>query len=470
MTEQLENDQVYAGPVKSFFVDMLTRDIELKDAVLDSLDNCIDGVTRQADGQGGDSYRGYYADITFDKNHFEISDNCGGIPIKLSEYAFRMGRPKSEELYKSKRTVGTYGIGMKRAIFKIGKECEIITSSEDANYKVNISQAWIEEEENWILPRKKTKKLLQENGTKIKIKKLNSSVSKQFSFKEGFEEDFISEVRNLYALIIQKGFAVKVNGKEITARPIKLLFEGIDSTRKRGELIRPFIYKTTKGDVDVFLAIGFTAPPPSTKELEEDAQERKYSSKDAGWTIICNDRVVLASDKSVLTGWGEAGVPNYHTQFIAISGIVVFSSDSARELPMTTTKRGVDANSEIYLTIKNKMREGLKLFTDFTNKWKGSEQQVKESLVKSVPLEINEIKARAGELKLQKTSRDRFGGQYKPKLPMPKVVKEVQNISFKRKIKEIELVKNYLFESPQNIKPSTVGEKCFDIILEEAKQ
>lgn len=33
-------------PTKEFFIDMLTRDIELNDAILDMLDNCLDGVVR----------------------------------------------------------------------------------------------------------------------------------------------------------------------------------------------------------------------------------------------------------------------------------------------------------------------------------------------------------------------------------------------------------------------------------------
>lgn len=37
-------ENVDAAPVKSFFVEMLTRDIALDDAILDLLDNCVDGI------------------------------------------------------------------------------------------------------------------------------------------------------------------------------------------------------------------------------------------------------------------------------------------------------------------------------------------------------------------------------------------------------------------------------------------
>ena len=36
-----------AKPTKAFFVNMLVRDIELKDALLDLLDNCVDGALRK---------------------------------------------------------------------------------------------------------------------------------------------------------------------------------------------------------------------------------------------------------------------------------------------------------------------------------------------------------------------------------------------------------------------------------------
>ncbi len=48
----------------------------------------------------------------------------------------------------------------------------------------------------------------------------------------------------------------------------------------------------------------------------DQEQEVRASRDDAGWTIVCNDRVVVHRDKSRLTGWGDGGVPSYHNQFI----------------------------------------------------------------------------------------------------------------------------------------------------------
>ena len=61
-----------ANPAKAFFVEMITRDIELQDAILDLLDNCVDGIRRSGKASGDKPFDGYYARITFSENEFVI--------------------------------------------------------------------------------------------------------------------------------------------------------------------------------------------------------------------------------------------------------------------------------------------------------------------------------------------------------------------------------------------------------------
>src|SRR5260370_11367284 len=97
MAKEKQNpyEPVDAAPVKSFSVYMLTRDIRLEDAILDLLDNCVDGILRSKAGKAAKEkktpYDGFWAEIKFDKGTFSISDNCGGIPWSLHQYAFTMG-------------------------------------------------------------------------------------------------------------------------------------------------------------------------------------------------------------------------------------------------------------------------------------------------------------------------------------------------------------------------------------------
>src|SRR5690348_9458536 len=97
-----EITSVRSTPAKSFFVSMLTRDIELADAILDLLDNCVDGALRSRTEEltAKDSLEEYWAHIDFDETMFRIEDNCGGIPWKLAkDYAFCLGRPEAAEEY-----------------------------------------------------------------------------------------------------------------------------------------------------------------------------------------------------------------------------------------------------------------------------------------------------------------------------------------------------------------------------------
>ena len=466
-----EYTPVSARPVKSFFVSMLTRDIKLEEAILDLLDNCVDGVLRatKSGRSRAKPYRGFWSEIRFDKRSFSIADNCGGIPWDLHEYAFRMGSAPDRKT-EVPGTVGVYGIGMKRAMFKIGESCVISTKNGRDSYEVRITPAWMSDEEEWDIPVSAAKAPATEDGTTIVVGDLRGGIQKRFSEDaKAFTAELERMVATHYAFIIDKGFEVRINGKPVKPRPTQLIFH---KGSGRAPAIRPFIFRAKTPDgVEVFLAVGFTRPIPSVDEVQGEQEEKKYSSLDAGWTVVCNDRAVLYCDRSELTGWGEAGVPRYHTQFIAISGIVEFRSDDASKLPTTTTKRGIDASSSLYLQTKNKMREGMRIFTDYTNRWKGRAEESKRQIEAGRPLLFEEIKHEARNLPFAPTTKSvPVGEQYKPALPLPaKLEPKKRRVSFVKDEEEVRIVGRYILRDP-DAEPSVVGEKCFDLVLKEAKR
>lgn len=466
------------APTKEFFVGMLTRDIELSDAILDLLDNCLDGVMRQKKSinnmKNSDYYSGFFSHISISKNSFIIEDNCGGIPKDVAEkYAFRMGRA-STKVDEGLPTVGIYGIGMKRAIFKIGKSAVVYTRNANDLYKVTIPEDWESNETEWDFPMNnlKDKQLLMSGGTKVAISNINPRIIEKWDTADKldvFVNDLIKSIQQSYSFIIQKGFEITINGQHITPLPIKLL---VDYKATGGTAsLKPFLYQQTFDDVNVSLAIGFYAPAPSPEEID-DENTLKRTTPDAGWTVICNDRVILYNDKSHLTGWGEAGIPKYHTQFIGIRGIVIFESTNPKNLPMTTTKRGIDTSSNIYAAVKDRMRQGLKMFTDYTNRWKGQNKQerVYSLAARSVPIESligpREKIEDSISVKFQSTKGAFI---FKPSLPKPKTDKPYRRICFSRSIEDINDIIEYLYDDREHpATPSQVGEKCFEFVLEQA--
>jgi len=465
----VEYAPVDASPVKAFFVSMLTRDISLEEAIMDLLDNCVDGILRAEKANGSKKpYEGHWAKITFDGKSFEISDNCGGIPWNLHDYAFHMGRVESRP-NEVKGTVGVYGIGMKRAIFKMGEKSVIETQNGKEAYQVRITPDWMHKEGEWLIPVNPLERRMKEDGTVVRVENLRPETAARFGGDaEAFGGDLERLISTHYAFIIDKGLSVTINKTEVKPRPTRLVFTK-NAGGRGSTAIRPFVFETRMNDVDVFLAVGFTRPIPSENEVLDLDEKRK--SVDAGWTILCNDRAVVYCDRSELTGWGEAGIPRYYTQFIAISGIVEFRSiDDASKLPTTTTKRGIDAASSLFLQVKNKMREGMRLFTDYTYKWKSLSEESKTHIDRGAHMSLPEIKAEARRIGLVATRSVIPGKQFKPTLPEPKRIDSgKRRISFVRDHEEVKTVSSHLFRD-ESRDASTVGEKCFDLILKEARK
>lgn len=451
-------------PTKRFFVDMLVRDIELKDALLDLLDNCVDGAIRSnkkdpaADPER--PYAGFRAEINFSETEFSISDNCGGIPLDIAKNsAFRLGRTElgqDDDL----PTVGLYGIGMKRAIFKLGHRCEVISNDGQDAFSVEISPEWMESDSDWELDIVNIEDVdTLQPGTTVRVSQLREGVSRSFGSAE-FETDFRRAAEAYYSYIIEKGFSVQINGTSVTSKKVRLLIEDSDAGSSRA--IAPYVYKRG-GDTDgvsILLTVGLYRPIPSEDEEERHLTGRA-SSEAAGWTIICNDRVVLHADKSRVTGWGEAGVPSYHSQFASIAGVVIFQSNDPELLPLTTTKRGVDGNSDLYLQVKDLMRDGMKVFTDFTNSWKKRPQERAE-------LQRNALAALPEELARKslpfKQVRKPIGGErHAPALPAPTTHTDAW-IRFSRPKSEIRAVSSILY-GHQDASPSDVGVACFERVL-----
>jgi hypothetical protein len=461
---------VHASPTKRFFIEMLTRDIDLSDAILDLLDNCVDGIQRSQKGHLNPEkpYSGYWAKINFSEKKFEIADNCGGIPLELAKkYAFMMGRPRDED-DSDIPTVGMYGIGMKRALFKMGKNSKVISQTGSTAFQVEINPSWLTDDSDWNLPFKKIENPFQHPGTKIVVDHLRDGISKIFTSdgSSSFKKTLIDLIGQHFSFIIKKGFKVYVNNEEVNCKPLTLLWS--DEQTRSEDRIAPYIYRANLGGVEITAVVGFYTSMMSSDELDEE-QITKRSKDDAGWTIICNDRVVVYNDKTRLTGWGEAGVPAYHSQFIGISGVVHFKSNDAWKLPVTTTKRGIDTASDIYLYIKDFMREGLKKYTNYTNTWKFDSETEKKisATARSMPLEmLLNMQPDKNWSKVHNRSNE-----HKLNLPLavPLAQDPKKQIRFTRQLSEIAEVSKYLFDD-SSVSPAEVGDACFGHILKKARK
>ena len=66
----------------------------------------------------------------------------------------------------------------------------------------------------------------------------------------------------------------------------------------------------------------------------------------------------------MLTGWGSNGERKFHHDFAFFKGYVFFESKNGDKLPLTTTKDGINFNSDIYQAILVKMQNEIKPLLD----------------------------------------------------------------------------------------------------------
>ena len=477
-TKKRPANTVDAEPTKRFFMEMLTRDIELSDAILDLIDNCIDGVHRitQDKTQNNKSpYNGFFCELKVSKNEFSIKDNCGGIPLTVAkEYAFKLGRDNQNMVDKNIATVGMYGIGMKRAIFKIGNSAEVISRHIDDFFKVSIPSDWISQKgwyfEYSMLKDSEIDKSLKKEGTLIKICDLHENIGSQFGNESGFIKNLSITIRQHYGYIIQQGFRIILNDEDIDALDLSLLTENNDNKSS----IKPFVYTNNINGVDIDIIIGFYRPLPSQEELD-NADEGYYApseTENAGITVICNDRIVLYCDRTYTTGWGDTPIPKYHTQFIAIAGVVHFRSKTPLDLPVTTTKRGLNTDAPIYLKIKERIKDGLKLYTGFTNNWKTKSterDEVFKNTVKFNALAPSFVRSASVVLTPIKSDNDKVALYQIPNLPKPPKAKKTDvAISFRRERDQVEEMRSYFFGTAKK-SAGEIGAWCFDEMFSQVE-
>jgi hypothetical protein len=461
----------FASPTKQFFVSMLTRDIDLRDAILDLLDNCVDGILRSTKPDLGVAkpYEGYKATIVLAADHFQIIDNCGGIPIDIAKkYAFAMGKREGAQDQGTSATVGMYGIGMKRAIFKLGTDA-LVESWADTGFVVEFTPEWMSSEGWTDLPvHELADGKLAERGTSITVMDLNSEVAA--SFKEPtWIDDFRKTVSQHYSIILEKGFSVLVgDGSKdpapITAEPFRLLQTAEDAGRR----IAPYIYAGKLGEVDVEIYAGLYRELLTAEEADRE-EETRGTTDDAGWTIACNDRVVVWKDKTRLTGWGEATVPNYHGQFIAITGIVLMKCEDPKKLPLTTTKRGIDAASNVYSEAKDLMREATKSLTSFTNRWKKFPEKLDSIYRASEYVDLPKLRAMPQSVPLAQLRKFPTMAKFEPTYPEPAEEKTHVVVKFEAAKSDVALLAKTYYGEDQAAKPGDIGREAFDREVRDAK-
>lgn len=348
MTTKLAN----AYPRKHFFLEMFTRDISLEDCILYLIDNSIDGLVRSRKVDitsfllnGGAAAHAapkplVRIDVSYSEKEFKIEDTCGGIDRKYAlEEVFNFGHAAGV----TGGALGVYGIGLKRAIFKIGNHFEMESKTPKEGFSIDLDvKKWSEKDEkldDWRIPLTFASGAASEAkaGTKIKISDLRPEVVMRIN--DGvLASRLYSTISQTYGLFLGRYVEIRLNNK--TVEPFHIPIGKSSEVQAAHDEFQ-------EGDVSVKLFASLAA---------RDANG-EWPAERAGWYVLCNGRIVVAADKTDLTGWGVPGGLVWHSgKFRGFVGAASFQSSSPLLLPWTTTKRGLNRESPIYQNARNRMR------------------------------------------------------------------------------------------------------------------
>ena len=431
------NNVVNASPTKEFFVNMLVRDILLKQAIIELIDNSIDGARSiRKDNQ----YSGLEINVKFDNCKFVIEDNCGGIPLDVAaDYAFRFGRPAKVE-NKDTETTGIFGIGMKRALFKIGNVFSIHSTTKTTEFQLDLNvKEWLnKDDKDWDFRfsayEDKMNNSDEKIGTRIEVTDLNLEIAAELCSPE-FEEELIKHIQRRVGLDIAYGIVIIVNDKTLVGNNISL----IDN-----EQIKPIKEEYTDGDINVTILSGIA---PRDGKI--------YLPEKAGWYIYCNSRLVVAADKTSLTTWKDmenksSGIV-FHNSYAGFRGIVYFSSKHPEMLPWNTTKTGLDETSLVYLRAREKMLEIFKIVKNMLDDIRKNTEEKDDGIEETV------AKMQGTEMTIENVSRVKENRVVSIKNVSVTTIPNV-TITYKKSKEEVEELKRVLGVKTYR----EVGEKTFE--------
>ena len=293
-------------------------------------------------------------------DRFRIADNCGGIEADLArQYAFRFGRPASFTGVEG--SVGQFGVGMKRAIFKLGRAFRVESSHETSRFVIDEDvDEWAadhdpdwsfhfeELEEPWTPPEDAIL------GTSIAVTRLNPGIRSDLVLSQtiGRLRTHL-QIRHQQALLA--GLTIQLGEDLLVAtRPALLFSDEVHPISRRFEI------PTEEGSVNARIVAGIVRGRAEDRDRDDGDAEDVPKSAEAGWNLFCNGRLVLAAERSRLTGWGMAGNNAYHPQYRLFRGYVFLEAADSKLLPWNTTKTGVDEDSPVFRAVQTQMEVVLK--------------------------------------------------------------------------------------------------------------
>lgn len=338
---------VRQGVDPKYLQNTLTKDITPLEAIYDLVDNAIDAarerilaagsIRRDEYGLPAD-YSAYRIRLRIGSGSISLSDNCMGMDERtLTEHAFVTGFVSSH-----KYGIGGFGIGLKRALFRLGTRYALSTDTGKFSAVMRFDKNQLSQPNSAMKARRTAS--LGRTKTLLCINDLELGVSHEFRTRDKAD----SVVKNLsrrYGLFIRKGLRITVNGKRVPSFGPGIRQSGPVAAQSRSVL--------AERGVRIFIDSGMHEAYRLTSESDYNSATTGALTDQYGWYLVCNDRIVKVASHEKDLGW-TAG---WHQEYYGFIGWVRFVAENPEDLPWDTKKTIIDPNSGAFREVSGKLQK-----------------------------------------------------------------------------------------------------------------
>lgn len=333
---------IYFGADPAYLIRGLSADISTRECIFDLVDNSIDAARNEVLGRADtrfdkhglpSSYRGFHIDIDLTPSTVRVRDDCSGMDEQeLSRRAFRTGA-KSQHPF----GIGHFGVGLKRAIFKLGTEVSLQTDNgrEAFSFAFDEDAVLAAGDEPLTAIRAATS---GEKGNALEVSKLRPDVAADVGSSQWVDQ-LADGLRRRYGIFTRKGLTIRLCGHPILPFGPTVRTEDVGPVRHASQTMQ------TKAGVKIFAEAGLHEDY-RIKGLESDYDEMRHRaiSNELGWYVVCNDRIILVADRTDRTGW----TTGWHNEYAGFLGWVHYVAADPELLPWDSKKSGINESNDAH--------------------------------------------------------------------------------------------------------------------------
>ncbi|MDF1801740.1 ATP-binding protein [Thalassovita sp.] len=336
---------VNATPQKRLFLSIIA-DYDLTTSLSELIDNALDHWMFSGRRQP----LSVKLVVNTDRQSIRISDSAGGVRSDSLELLVAPGASRGNV---TQELIGNFGVGGKRAGIALGERVSIRTRfANDPTYEIVLDSQWLAAEDNWQLTAEEVSDI-ESGSTVVAISELRQGINlEQISVLE-------KALGSTYAKFLNADCEITLNGSPVLIEKFDNWAFPPDYRPKSSSF---FVTPVDSSDDEVKVKI------TAGLILDRDPKEGNY-----GVYFYCNDRLVLAHEKSAEVGYYKGKAGTVHPD-ASLCRVIVELHGNPELMPWTSNKAGINWNHPTFLSLREKIVEMTTYYTTVSRRTKSDRE------------------------------------------------------------------------------------------------